>query len=49
MNWTSNIDNFESLSFDEKERFQKFMEQAYITRLYGNWDAVKHISLNYIK
>jgi len=49
MDWAKNIENFESLSIDNKDEYKKAIKEAYSVHLYSNWYAVKYMLLRYIK
>ena len=49
MKWAQNIDNYDSLSTEDKNEMKQAMEEEYGIHLFNNWNFVKHILLLYIK
>ena len=49
MKQVQNIDNYDSLSTEDKHEMKQAMEEEYGIHVFNNWNSVKHILLLYIK
>ena len=49
MEWTKNVQNYKICSDDKKNKYKKYMEEAYGAQIYHNWHNMKLILLLYIR